>query len=343
MNSASDQPKKSLPTYAVIAEQAGVSTMSVSNVLRGRAVAANEMKLRVHHALKELGFSVSDFQASAGRSAHRRRSRSLLLLERGLLPGALASPVYSMLTRGVRDRCQELGFDLQIRHIAEDKDVALAVESFTGAGILLFGSAASAQPFIAQDEGLGVVCLMGSGRNTEPGVDVVSCDDRRVGELAAQALFAKGCRTLVYIGDGLRTRQSSFEATAQSLGCKVSSVIDESIFRSQDGQQLIDHGALERLWDQAALQAPDGVFVMSDQVCSALYGLLYRVGKLPGVDPKIVSCNQEHPFLNTMNPAPPSVDLNVAEVGRVAVDQLFWRLDHPADPARRILIAPELS
>jgi DNA-binding LacI/PurR family transcriptional regulator len=342
MDSVSDKPLKRLPKLAAIAEKAGVSTMSVSNVLRGRAVVASEMKLRVHNALKEMGLSASDYQASAGRSVHRRRSRSLLLLERGFLPGALASPIYGMLLRGVRDRCQELGFDLQVRHIAEDKDVVSAAESFTGSGVLLFGDAASAQPFIAKDGGLGVVRLMGTGHNTEPGVDVVGYDDRRVGELAAQALFAEGCRKLVYIGDNPRTRQASFEATARSLGCQVSSVTDEAIYHSLDGQQLIDHTALEVLWDRVTLEEPDGVFVMSDQICSALYGLLYRVGKLPGVNPKIVSCNREQPFLNTMNPAPPSVGLNVAEVGRVAVDQLFWRLDHLADPARRILIAPEL-
>lgn len=46
--------------------------------------------------------------------------------------------------------------------------------------------------------------------------------------------------------------------------------------------------------------------------------------------------------LQILHPRPATVDIHASEVGRRAVEQLLWRLDHPKEPRAAIMLTPEL-
>jgi hypothetical protein len=43
-----------------------------------------------------------------------------------------------------------------------------------------------------------------------------------------------------------------------------------------------------------------------------------------------------------LKPQPVILDLQAEAIGRRAVDQAFWRLSHPTEPAMRLMIEPIL-
>lgn len=316
--------------------------MTVSNVLRGRAGVRKEKRDQVFAALEKLGVSPESLRTvTGGKPNWRRRTRSFVLIEGGVSRAALSSPVYSEILRGVEERCRELGWMLQIRYVSGRQGVVELAQQFTGSGALLFGPGADAGPLVEGDEGLAVVRLLQPPYSGET-VDRVTYNGERVGALAAQWLQKKGRKRLVYLGPDHLTRGEAFCSEARRAGAEVLSITDDQLFADVEGVQQINHEVLNRLWEKAAAFKPDGIFSYSDHVTVALYSLLYRVGIHPGTSLDVVSCNREEPFLSVLNPQPVSIDIHAREIGRVAVDQLVWRIDHPEASRKTVLLEPEI-
>ena len=57
----------------------------------------------------------------------------------------------------------------------------------------------------------------------------------------------------------------------------------------------------------------------------------------------LVSCNNELPYLDRLNPPPATLDIRAESIGRRSVEQLLWRLGHSTVPERiRKLVEPSL-
>jgi DNA-binding LacI/PurR family transcriptional regulator len=56
----------------------------------------------------------------------------------------------------------------------------------------------------------------------------------------------------------------------------------------------------------------------------------------------LISCNNNAVRLRTLDPSLPNIDIRANEIGRVAVETLLWRIRHPEDHRRCILIEPRL-
>jgi DNA-binding LacI/PurR family transcriptional regulator len=92
----------------------------------------------------------------------------------------------------------------------------------------------------------------------------------------------------------------------------------------------------------AACARLDCFFCHMDELAVALYSGLYRNGIHPGRDVEIVSCNNERPLIQGLEPAPAEIDIHAEMVGRRAVEQLLWRLENLTASYARIELEPEL-
>src|SRR5438128_1962140 len=88
-----------------VAEAAGVSTATVSNVLNGRDVVAPETRRRVQQAMAQVGFV---------RNSAARQLRGIPSAVVGAVVLDLANPFYSEVSRGVEDRVTEAGCVLML-------------------------------------------------------------------------------------------------------------------------------------------------------------------------------------------------------------------------------------
>lgn len=334
-------PTRPRPTYSEIAKVANVSSMTVCNVMRGRACVSSEKRERVLEALGRLGVSASVVRQVAGKGDRRRRTKSFLLLESGFQKGALSSPVYSELARGIGQRCAENGWSLQVCYAQNALEIEEAAKTFNGSGVFLLGPSANFTPFRRNDRGMHAVRLLGSDI-AEEGLDRVGYDDEQVGRIAGEWLQRRGCRRPIFIGSASRTRSDAFAAYCRAAGVETRAIVSDRLFQTRQQLQVIDAEVLSSLWREAEEFQTDGVFAFSDQLAAALYNLLYRIGRLPGRETPVISCNREEPFLATLHPRPASIDIHAKEIGMEAVAMLLWRLDNPHSTPKRTILSPSL-
>src|SRR5262249_22109535 len=123
-------------------------------------------------------------------------------------------------------------------------------------------------------------------------------------------------------------REASFVWHAQRAGAVVASFLGrptewELPLRPIDQVELVD-GLVDRLL--AADPRPTAGFVPGGSGAAMGYPGLAGGGLRVGRDLSLVSCNHEAPLLAGLYPTPTTIDIHAEEIGRLAVDQLAWRL-----------------
>src|SRR4051794_15762604 len=175
-----------------VAEAAGVSVGTVSNVLNKPAQVSPATRRRVERAMTELGF-VRNSSASALKAG---RSRSL-----GLVVLDIGNPFFTDMARGVEQAAAERGYAVLLCNSdesADRQDTHLTFLEEQRVGGVLITPVSEDLPRLdaLRSRGTPVVLL------DEPGHDLrcsVAVDDVRGGELAAAHLLSLGRRELVYV------------------------------------------------------------------------------------------------------------------------------------------------
>jgi LacI family transcriptional regulator len=98
------------------------------------------------------------------------------------------------------------------------------------------------------------------------------------------------------------------------------------------------------LVDQAlALRSrPTALFVPADSIAVQVYRALAMRGIAVGQTMSVLSVNHEHPLLDSLFPRLTTIDIHAGEIGRRAVELLFWRLEHPEAAESSLHLTPTL-
>lgn len=329
-----------LPTYEEIGKSAGVSTKTVCNVFRTPNIVRQATIDKVLRAVKRLGVKDPEvFRARLRPPRTARSSRWLLCLEYGVAQAALSSPVYSEIIVGAEARARELGWQLGLRHAEAGTPLVEAIGDFSGEGVLLFCPRADRALLAASAMRLPMVEILGPV--SEANWDGVDYDRMLVAKLAADYLKRQGCQKVAYLGYPLE-RATYFAAEAAALGMEVVTVTRPDLFIVEKRAQITNLASLRSAWAEVAAARPDGVFVYSDQLANALYGILAASGVKPQQDVRIISCNAESVFLSSLDPRPATIDIHPNEIGRRAVDLLLWRIANPTAAPSSVRLRPRL-
>ena len=323
-----------------VAKRAGVSSSTVSRVINNHPRVAPETIRSVRPAMQELGYSPSPTRPGPKPMSRTRRTTPNIAFL--VLGGSRnrATPAFEELLRGVSTAAMQHDLDLTFHHVTDPTRLpGRAIEQLDG--LLLHGAAPSAE-VREKLKRLPTVWLMGGVRRPDWG-DQALPDGYQVGELAARYLLDRGHKRLAFLNlDGghraLRLYGHSFTAAGHDAGAHV----DRLEQRSEDnGEYWHHHSAqsVERLVRQF-LQLdprPSGIFVAEDMQVASLQPALQAQGvKIERNGVEIISCNNEQPYLVGLTPRPAVIDIRVEAIGRRAVDQLLWRLEHPDVPERMI-------
>lgn len=92
----------------------------------------------------------------------------------------------------------------------------------------------------------------------------------------------------------------------------------------------------------AASPRPTAVFMPADSVTAALYRAFAERRVRIGRDLSVISCNNELPLLSGLFPAPTTIDIHAAEIGRLAAERLAARILRPSAPSVDIRLRPSL-
>ncbi|WP_307793688.1 LacI family DNA-binding transcriptional regulator [Actinotalea soli] len=317
-----------------LAEQAGVSTATVSRVLNGKAGVATQTRTAVLAALDVLGYDRPE--------KLRTRSEGLV----GLIVPELDNPVFPALAQAVESTLSERGYTPLLctqspGGTTEDEYVEMLIEH--GVDGIVFVSGRHADTAASHDRyhrlhsrGLPIVLVNGFAE----GVDApsVSTDDAVAVDLAVRHLSSLGHSSIgLAIGPDryipARRKLSAFTAALERLGqADPASHVVTTLFTVEGGQaaggELVDSG-------HTAIICGSDLMALGAIRAARSRGL--RVPE----DLSVVGFD-DSPLIAFTDPPLTTVRQPVAPMGRAAVSALVSEINGAKVPRTELLFHPEL-
>jgi DNA-binding LacI/PurR family transcriptional regulator len=309
-------------TLREVAERAGVSVRTVSNVVNDFPQVATETRARVQRALDELGYQPN----AVARTLRNGRSGLIALV----LP-ELDVPYFAELTRAVIEQAAVAGYTVVVDQTDGDpvRERELVMRGSRAAMFdgLIFNPLALGGADLRNRASSTPVVLLGE-RVVQGGLDHIMIDNVGAAELATQHLIELGRQRIAAIGDQFdETRQTGqlrtqgYRAALRAAGRQVIPELvrpTEYFHRADGAAAMADLLALPEL--------PDAVFCYNDLLAlGALRTILSRGLRVPddialvGFD-DIEDGRYSTPSLTTISP-------DKTQIAKNAVQLLLNRLD----------------
>jgi LacI family transcriptional regulator len=245
------------PTLIDVAQSAGVSPSTVSNVVRGSDVVAARTRRRVLNAIAELGYRPNAL------ARHLLAGRATTI---GIIARDLRNPFFAEMASLVEREVAGFGFAAMFCATDGDPDreeqaVELMLDHrVTGLVILSFLGRPELIATRINDQ-IPVVFVAAE----EPWADSVTVDEHRGGEIVARHLIELGHRRLAFIGPQQPDRADArrlegFLRAAGDAGLKPTVIA----WDPPDGQPSIDGGAVEWAPLFAGTEPLTGIFAAND-------------------------------------------------------------------------------
>jgi LacI family transcriptional regulator len=305
-------------TLTQVAQRAGVSVATASKALNDRHEVAPETRRRVRQAADELSFQPNAL--AHGLISGRSRTVGLLTDELG---GRFAIPVLLGVENTLGNEqmsvllCDARGDAIRRRHYIRTL-LARQVD-----GLIVLGETNDIRPSLGVEVPVPVVYAYGESDNPDD-LSVIS-DDTGGAHLATHHLLSLGRRRIGHI-----TGEQTYRA-ARRRAEGMREVLDEA------GLPLVGgplYGDWTQSWGRAAAHMlfsahpdVDAVFCGSDQLATAVTGVLHDLGRRIPDDVAVVGYDNWQVFAAECRPPLTTVDVNLQELGAAAVRHLFAALD----------------
>lgn len=323
---AGGQSRHARPTMKDVAALAGVAIKTVSRVMNGDPTVAPDLAARIRDAAGKLGYR-PNLTASSLRRGDRRTATIGLLLE------DVANPFSAALLRAVEDVARERRVQILIGSLDEDpdreRDMAITLID-RGVDGLVIMPAAPDQSYLVAERRLGTRVVFVDREPRFLDADAVVSSNRLGAIAAVNHLCSFGHRRIAYLGDSpaIATAAHRFDGYRHALE-RAGLDIDPLIVRH--GLGTVD----------AAAQATTDILTLADPP-TALFASqnLVTIGAVKALRQ---ACLQEtialvgfddFPLADVLVPGITAITQDVAQLGRLATELLFARLDGDDSPTR---------
>jgi LacI family transcriptional regulator len=322
--------RRSRPTLADIAADAGVSRATVSLVIRNVPTVADGTRERVMSSLRRLGYVYNRGAASL----RSQRSHAV-----GLVVSDITNPFFAELIVAIEDRLASAGYITVFGNTSEraEKQLRLLTRLAESAvdGILICPTkgASSGAEFILPN--VPVVAFA----RTLPGVDYVGIDNRLGASLATEHLFRLGhCRVAFFGGlPELSANQERLEGYLNAHREAGRTVNEELIFSGPPTQT----GGRQAVTQALRLPTPPSAGLCFNDLVALGAVEALRAAELE--PPRFALVGYDNIAIGaSVRPALTTVDAVPAEVGKAAAELLLQRLSEPASTIQRRILEPRL-
>lgn len=319
-----------------VAERAGVSIGTVSNVLNRPEKVTEATAERVHLAIEELGFIRND----AARQLRAGSSRAI-----GLVVLDIRNPFFGELAIGAEDCALEAGYSILLGNSDEKTDREAAYlalfEEQRMRGVLIspFGDVEARLRRLRER---GTPAVLVDRPSTSGEFSSVTVDDVAGGRLAAEHLITTGRRRILFLGGPLDIRQ----VQDRLLG------LQQAAQRAVDVHVEIVSGASlsvvegRRLGEQIAARPPgdrpDAVFAANDLLALGALEAFVMSGSLRVPHDIAIVGYDDIQFARGAVVPLTSVRQPAASIGRAAVEILLHEAEGRTEPGRTVIFTPEL-
>ncbi len=321
-----------------IAEDLGVSIVTVSKALRNHPDIATATRERILQRVKELNYRPNLMARSlvTGRS-------SLV----GLVVPDLVHPFFAEIAKSLSLALRKQNYYVivsasdgdpelehqEIEHLLAHRLDALVVASSQDKSDSLRNVVAQGTPLILLDR-----YFTGFANN------FVGADDTKIGQLAAEHLLATGRRRIAHIrGPQNSVGDSRFQGFRDTLAAAGVPLPDEYVVAPEmvdtDGR-ITGHAAMQRLL--ALKPRPDALFCFNDNIAVGAMTAVYEANLRIPKDIAILGCGNYH-YDDTLRVPLTSIDQCSQEIGKRIAKLILGALGNeaPARP-RRIILEPKL-
>ncbi len=335
-------------TIQQVAEAAGVSTSTVSNLLNGRS---NRMvpatRDRITQVIAELGYRPN----RAARQLRNGRTQTI-----GLVVPSVGNPFWGAFAREIEIAALAAGCSVLLCNSERDPDRERSyVEELweNGVrGIILCTSLPSldhVKPII--DQGLQLVTFDRPAQVGDPdSVISISIDNNMAGHLAASHLLQLGHTELTFVSGSLRSvnrrgRHRGFQAAIEEAGLDVASMpqwagLDSEPFGDVEAADL-GRSAAHSLFSSSA-PAPTAVVAINDMTALGFCRGLRDLGLVVGRDVSVIGFD-DIILADLYDPPLTTVRQPIRQMAKLAIDEAVSRDGGAAsEPGRSVLLRPEL-
>lgn len=361
MKETAPLPRSDKPTVADVAREAQVALGTVSRVINSPELVTDEMRRRVEEVIERLDYQPLRRRANNGQAKQStgqgKRSGCIGVLLVGMDDSLTHLPVITEAIHGVELAIAEANENLMLANVPG----ADRIPPFLSKGLVdglviktpLLGDwkQCASREFIEAVERFPRVWLIGQPDSASG--DVVASDNEEGARIAADYLFARNHRRIAYLHPRPGQTRSenlkhAFLMQAQRRGMNLRFLEGKrsntvrwplpAITQPTDLIPLIDR------WEaQPERERPTAIVVGADSIAVQLYTALQQRGLEVGKDVSVLSFNHEKPLVMGLDPSLTTIDIRAEAIGKRAMDQLRWRMDHVNDPLpTKILIAPRL-
>jgi LacI family transcriptional regulator len=323
-------------TLREVAKMAGVSTATVSRVVNNKEDIAPDTRESVLRAIQTLGYRRVASQGGRPPTTKNRRVAHIAFLVPDPTVTALSTPYTTRIIFGAERVLTAAGRNLILTFLREDGGVPVCLTPPMVDGVIIreTGSKYSRGLETAMPR---IPCVrIFEARNASSFGDVVQPDEDVAARLAAEHLRACGRRHLavwegpVSLPTGRRA-VNAFSRAARAAGADSVKALPHQPER--DPVELLEESD----------PRPDGLFLPhGDEYLDRIYRALAARGLGPGGDLHLISCNADATRLRALDPRSAYIDIRAEEIGKAASELLLWRIEHPGEPRRRMLIEPVL-
>jgi LacI family transcriptional regulator len=320
-----------------VAQRAGVSVGTVSNVLNRPETVAASTRQRVTEAIRELGFVRNEA------ARHLRAGRSRIV---GLIVLDVANPFFTDVARGVEQLADEHNTMVVLCNSGENPDRERRhLEQLVEQRVLgvLITPVENVNPQLKQlaERGIPVVLVdRGAGREQCS----VAVDDRLGGRLAGSHLLEQGRRRIAFVGGPFSIQQVSDRhagleaAVAEATGPDA----DIMVFTTPSLSVAEGRRAGERIAALPAKERPTAAFCANDLLALGLLQEMTRQGlRVPG-DIAIVGYD-DIDFAAAAAVPLSSVRQPREDLGRAAIELLLDEVERKDEHThRQVVFQPDL-
>ncbi len=319
-----------------VAEHAGVSVGTVSNVLNHPMKVLPTTVARVQESIAALGFIRND----AARQLRAGRSTSI-----GLIVLDVGNPFFTDLARGVEDRASDRGFSV----ILANSDDSLAREAkyldlFEEQRVLgvLISPYGEISPRLERLRERGIAAVLVDRSGDGGGFSSVSVDDVAGGRLAVEHLITQGRHRIAFVAGSLTIRQVADRLAGARAAAAAHPGVTLEVIEIDALTVIAGRTAGTRIAARAVVDRPDGIFAANDLIAVGTLQALVMQGHvrvpeqiaLVGYDDIDFAAAAVVPLTSIRQPS--------REIGRIAVGILLEEAADPDLPPRQVVFQPEL-
>ncbi|MDB1122611.1 gluconate operon transcriptional repressor GntR [Vibrio algarum] len=314
--------KKQRPTLQNIADQVGVTKMTVSRYLRDPEKVSAVVGEKIAKAVEELGYVPN----RAPDILSKAKSYSI-----GVLLPSLTNQVFDEVLRGIETVIEPLGYQAMLAHYGYSKEIEEkrieTLLSYNVDGIILSESFHTERSKrMLKATGVPVVEIMDSA--SPPLQQAVGFDNYAASVAITKLMLSKDRTNIAYLAARMdvRTKQKikGFEQTIEGAGLSPLVISTKQASSYSVGSELF------RLAKEKNPQL-DGIYCTNDDLAiGALFECLRQGIKVPE-DMSIVGFHG-HNIASVVSPTLATVITPREEMGKIAADQLLKRILNPNEP-----------